>query len=158
MGGFFFCLYIAFVAFCFLNVVTAICVEQSMNRGMDDKRRLLLQEVRAVLTEGHHDDDAEITFEEFESYLQNRHMLSVLKAIDVDVEDAHELFHLLDSPKKGAIQVDEFVNGCLQLDGPAKAIDLAVFVKEYRDVNHKWLQQIHFVNTSLNQVTNSLRI
>lgn len=42
------------------------------------------------------------------------------------------LFHMLDASHEGHIQADEFLNGCLRLDGPAKAIDLAAFMEESR--------------------------
>ena len=44
------------------------------------------------------------------------------------------LFHMLDASHEGHIQADEFLNGCLRLDGPAKAIDLAAFMEESRKV------------------------
>jgi len=40
-------------------------------------------------------------------------------------EDASELFHLLDTHQRGSIEAEEFVNGCLRLDGATKAIDFA---------------------------------
>lgn len=39
---------------------------------------------------------------------------------------------MLDASHEGHIQADEFLNGCLRLDGPAKAIDLAAFMEESR--------------------------
>ena len=51
---------------------------------------------------------------------------------NTEEEDAYELFHMLDASHEGHIQADEFLNGCLRLDGPAKAIDLAAFMEESR--------------------------
>ena len=51
--------------------------------------------------------------------------------------DAAELFHMLDASHEGHIQADEFLNGCLRLDGPAKAIDLAAFMEESRKAGTK---------------------
>ena len=50
----------------------------------------------------------------------------------IQEEDAFMLFHMLDASHEGHIQADEFLNGCLRLDGPAKAIDLAAFMEESR--------------------------
>ena len=55
-------------------------------------------------------------------------------------EDAAELFHMLDASHDGFIQSDDFLNGCLRLDGPAKAIDLAAFIEESRKVNRTFLE------------------
>ena len=47
---------------------------------------------------------------------------------------------MLDASHDGFIQSDDFLNGCLRLDGPAKAIDLAAFIEESRKVNRTFLE------------------
>merc|ERR1719310_1814661 len=59
-------------------------------------------------------------------------MKSFFHAIDVDLSDARSVFALLDSDDSGEIDLDEFLNGCLGLHGPAKAIHLATLMYESR--------------------------
>jgi len=152
-----FCCYIAFVIFALMNMLTGIFVDKALQSGQANKRRFLLEQVRKIFTDSDHvRETGTITWTDFQAHLQDPHLQSVLQAIDVSEDDAHELFHLLDAHHEGAVEVKEFVNGCLSLDGAAKAIDLAAFVQESRHVTQKWIHQAHFVNKSLVQISHSL--
>jgi len=141
-----YCMYIAFVAFALLNIMTGTFVDKALEGGKDEKRRILLKEVHAVFKQS---EQADISTEAFEAQLNNPHMQGLLEALDVEEEDALELFHLLDTDHDGRILSEEFVNGCLRLDGAAKAVDLAAFTEEYRRLSRTFLEQSHFVNSSL---------
>lgn len=144
-----FCMYISFVAFALMNILTGIFVDRALQSGQEEKRRFLLHEVQAVFMEGDREDPNRITWLEFQAQLQNPHMQQLFAALDVDEEDASELFHVLDTHQNGVIDAEEFVNGCLRLDGPAKAVDFAAFTEEYRRLSRSFLAQTRFVNSSL---------
>merc|ERR1712048_972640 len=59
--------------------------------------------------------------------------------LDVDPSDAYALFKLLDDDGSGTIDADEFVDGCLRLQGQAKSIDLA----KVRHETKMMLQSLH---------------
>ncbi|CAJ1406578.1 unnamed protein product, partial [Effrenium voratum] len=149
-----FCMYVAFTAFALLNILTGIFVDSALQNGQDEKRRFLLREVGLLFRETHKD---QISWPDFQAQLENPHMQQLFAALDVDEVDAHELFHMLDSSHEGKIQADEFLNGCLRLDGPAKAIDLAAFMEESRNVNRTFLAHAQFVNSSLAWIVGGLR-
>lgn len=152
-----FILYIAFVSFALMNMLTGIFVDKALQSGQSERRRFLLSEIRAIFTSGDNvQKSGKVTWADFQAHLEDPHLQSYLHAIDVDKADAHELFYLLDAHQDGSVEVEEFVNGCLSLDGPAKAIDLAAFVKETRHMNEKWIKQAQFVNKSLVQICKSL--
>lgn len=90
-----------------------------------------------------------ITRAEMEMHLKDPHLKSLLHAVDVDESHAHELFNLIDDDDVGEIEVTDFVNGCLQVSGLAKAIDLAALVHENRRVNKKYAEHAEFVNRCL---------
>lgn len=141
-----FCVYVAFVAFALMNILTGIFVDKALQSGQEEKRHFLLQEVRSVFGET---EKEKLSWEDFQAQLQNPHMQQLFEALDVDEDDAQELFHVLDTHHDGQIHVEDFVNGCLRLDGAAKAVDLAAFVEEYRGLSHNHLAQEQFVNNSL---------
>mmetsp|Transcript_13743 Transcript_13743/g.21910 ORF Transcript_13743/g.21910 Transcript_13743/m.21910 type:complete len:304 (+) Transcript_13743:1-912(+) len=149
-----FCMYIAFVAFAMMNILTGIFVDKSMQSGQEEKRRMLLQEIQAVFDDGH---SSEITWLDFQAQLQNPHLQQLFAALDVDEEDAHELFHVLDTTQRGAIEVEDFVNGCLRLDGAAKAVDLAAFTEEHRRMSRYLIAQTDFMNKGLQSIAASIR-
>jgi len=148
-----FCMYISFVSFALMNILTGIFVDRALESGKEEKRRFLLQEVRAVFLEG---DSEKMTWPEFQAQLENPHMQMLFDALDVDEEDAEELFHVLDAQQTGSIEAEEFVNGCLRLDGPTKAVDFAAFAEEQRRLNRISLAHARFVNSSLLSIMNHL--
>lgn len=154
-----FVMFIAFCAFAFMNMLTGIFVDKALQSGQAERRRFLLKQVWSIFNGGGDNisETGKVTWEDFQAHLQDPSMQSILQAIDVDQEDAHELFHLLDVHHDGAIEVGEFVHGCLHLEGPAKAIDLAAFVQESRQMNQRWINQAQFVGKSLVQISKQVR-
>ena len=57
-------------------------------------------------------------------------------------EDVWGLFLLLDADGNGAVDLDEFVNGCMQLRGPAKSYlplaDVCGKKMEFHHGNREW--------------------
>jgi len=142
-----------------MNMLTGIFVDKALATAQADKRKFLLKEVRSIITGDEHiQATGKVTWADFQAHLEDPHLQSYLHAIDVDQADAHELFYLLDVHQDGAVEVEEFVNGCLSLVGPAKAIDLAAFVKETRHMNQKWIKQAQFVNKSLTSISKSMAV
>merc|ERR1719222_707680 len=69
-----------------------------------------------------------ISREEFMSQLEDPDMCQWFTSLDIDPSEARALFLLLDTDESGAIDSEEFMQGCLRLRGPAKAIDLATLM------------------------------
>merc|ERR1740121_2002192 len=65
-----------------------------------------------------------ITIDELEGYFINEHFLAYLTALGIEPEDAWTMFKLLDADRTGSIHRDEFVFGCMQLRGQARAIQV----------------------------------
>jgi len=71
------------------------------------------------------DGSGVITLVELEKLLSDEMMRAHLVALEIDVQDAWELFRLIDTDKSGSIELDEFIEGCERLKGTAKGIDMA---------------------------------
>ncbi|CAE7507301.1 cac [Symbiodinium natans] len=46
-------------------------------------------------------------------------------SIGISTDDVWTFFMLLDKDENGLIDIEEFVSGCMQLNGPAKSLQLA---------------------------------
>merc|ERR1712228_910827 len=86
----------------------------------------------------------EISFDEFVARLQTPMMDVYFKNLDIDKSDAQDLFHLIDINNSGAVDWEEFINGCLRLRGPAKAIDLAAFQHDFKRLSKRINDHISF--------------
>lgn len=148
-----FALYIAFALFALMNVITGVFVESAMRTAEDDKRRVLINQMRQLFEGADVDKSGSISWNEFEMQLDDPQMQTYLRAIDLHQEEARELFHLLDSDGSGEIDSTEFVNGCIRLHGSAKAIDFAAFVHEYRWLSSRLIEHSAFVDECLIKLT-----
>merc|ERR1712110_97822 len=78
--------------------------------------------------------DGAISLAEFEMHLRDPHMQALLQTFDIENADAWTLFKLLDTDGGGAVDVTEFVDGCIRLKGQAKSIQMAQLM-----YHHKWI-------------------
>jgi hypothetical protein len=87
-----------------------------------------LEMMFANLTE---DNEDWITLNAFEKHMNERRMKAYFHSLDIKVSDAWTLFKLLDQDHAHAIDLDQFVEGCLQLKGPATAINIKTLETEF---------------------------
>merc|ERR1719440_374682 len=66
-----------------------------------------------------------VNLDEVEHALQKPGMQNLLRAMGVEASDAWTLFKLLDADGGGTVDQQEFLEGCLNLKGPAKSIHIA---------------------------------
>jgi hypothetical protein len=131
----FFCFYISFAVLALLNVITGVFVESSLKSAKKDNDLFMIGNVREAFKNAVSDDDRGskvMTWEKFESQLDQQTMQAYFKAIDVDPSEARGLFRLIDIDDAGAVDFEEFLTGCLRLRGPAKALDLQLLMHDVR--------------------------
>jgi len=67
------------------------------------------------------------------------------------------LFTLLDTDCAGEVDTEEFVMGCLRLQGTAKAIDLATLMYFNKRISNWWQMQMGDVHSALAEINNSIQ-
>jgi len=140
--GYAFSLYIAFCCFAVLNVMTGVFCQSAKESAekdqdlmiqmhhMDKQRRAMTikQLFQALDTR----KSGSITLREFEEQFRDEDVKAFFHIFELEPVDAWTLFMLLDTEGTGDVDVEEFVEGCLKLKGPAKSIDLAVLMHDAR--------------------------
>lgn len=127
-----FCLYISFMVFAFLNVITGVFLNAAVLTAEDDKKRVMGMNIKKMFEQADMDGSGEVSWEELSAQLHSKQMRMYLKAIDIKPEQAQQLFYLLDEDNSGEVSISEFVGGCLKLHGGVKAIDFAAFAEDQR--------------------------
>merc|ERR1719440_2078032 len=64
-------------------------------------------------------------------------MHQFFRAIDVDINNARDLFELLDCDGSGSIDREEFMDGCLKIWTPAKGMDLKTIARDINMVRYQ---------------------
>eukprot|EP00746_Dinoflagellata_sp_MGD_P136315 gnl/MRDRNA2_/MRDRNA2_70263_c0_seq1.p1 gnl/MRDRNA2_/MRDRNA2_70263_c0~~gnl/MRDRNA2_/MRDRNA2_70263_c0_seq1.p1 ORF type:complete len:615 (+),score=115.77 gnl/MRDRNA2_/MRDRNA2_70263_c0_seq1:81-1925(+) len=142
--GYLFIIYVCFVVFAVLNVVTGVFVDNARKASEKDTvhamleetndRQKHIQDVVDIFKEADKDGSGELTFDEFEKYISNPCIQAYFRKLKLNYEGttARKLFNLLDFDGGGAIDINEFVVGCTKLRGNARAIDVAMLQHEMR--------------------------
>merc|ERR1712203_88168 len=80
-------------------------------------------------------NSGEITWEQFREYIKNEDVLAYFMSQDINLLDARNVFHLVDSldgQTEESINLESFLLGMLKIVGKAKGTDLAMLVNETR--------------------------
>ncbi|CAE6932190.1 CBF5 [Symbiodinium natans] len=85
--------------------------------------------------------------------MEEQKLSSFMESMDISTKDIWTLFMLIDADESGEISIDEFVSGCMQLQGPAKSIQLA----RVRHENNLMRRDIRNVLDEVKAVKKSLR-
>eukprot|EP00929_Paragymnodinium_shiwhaense_P116729 TRINITY_DN8658_c0_g1_i2.p1 TRINITY_DN8658_c0_g1~~TRINITY_DN8658_c0_g1_i2.p1 ORF type:complete len:704 (-),score=169.20 TRINITY_DN8658_c0_g1_i2:183-2294(-) len=131
--GFWFCSYVLCGIFVILNLVVSVFTEKVTKAVREDKDQDAAQGIAALFgADGGTGEDSEITWEVFAGKLEENAMVDYFKSIDVypSVGEARGLFELIDVDGSGGISAAEIVNGCLRLKGPARALEVALILRD----------------------------
>lgn len=127
-------LYIVFSVFALMNVATGVFIESVVETNKKEKDIFLINNVREMFQGLKDGIRSTLDWEMFQDLLPMPQMQEAFKAINVDPSEADGLFSLFDLDNSGEVNAEEFLSGCLRLRGPAKALDLALLIKQVRQV------------------------
>jgi hypothetical protein len=144
----YFLFYVLFVFMCLLNVLTGIFVNVAMqatqmNReiAIDEaiqNRDSIVKEVIELFLEADTDGSGALSFDEFQEFLADEKIKAFFMALELDMASSTRIFHLLDESGDGSIDAHEFVEGCIDLRGFARKVDITLLQREF----HKKLDTI----------------
>merc|ERR1711920_61718 len=113
-------LYIAFVVFAMLNIVTGVFVQSALVTSQEQVDDDMISNIREVLETTHRDVLSSLTWEDFQGCLGRPQMREYFKAIDVRPSEARGVFQLLDLDSSGSIDAEEFCVAACVCVGPQK--------------------------------------
>merc|ERR1712125_197199 len=143
----YFLFYVLFMIMCLLNVLTGIFVNvamraTSMNReiAIDEAithRDSIVKEVVELFLEADTDGSGALSFTEFEVFMQDEKIKAFFMALELDMSSCTRIFHLLDESGDGKLEAHEFVEGCIELRGFARKVDITLIQRENQAVIEK---------------------
>merc|ERR1712137_1529978 len=98
-----------------------------MNRK-EDILKHLVQVFRKI------DDDrsGSVDYTEWESFTAKTESQALFSLLGLDVSKTKDVFKLIDWDESGEIDMDEFINGCMHLQGSAKVVDLETLLRNHK--------------------------
>eukprot|EP00811_Abedinium_folium_P006116 NODE_1562_length_2437_cov_10.813420.p1 GENE.NODE_1562_length_2437_cov_10.813420~~NODE_1562_length_2437_cov_10.813420.p1 ORF type:complete len:719 (+),score=210.67 NODE_1562_length_2437_cov_10.813420:164-2158(+) len=127
--GYYICftLYIVFITFGILNIVTGFFVDGAIHSSNDIREELVEQarEKKVAATallgelfqEMDSDGSSSLSFSELEDSLHTTNVQEIFCVLELSTNDAKELFNILDVKKTGYVSIEEFIGGCLRFVG-----------------------------------------
>jgi len=175
-----FVLFIAFAVLAVLNIITGVVLSSALESAIQDRDMILqdhiarkeryVKALQRLFSEIDSNNKGRITLQEFENVMKGDRLEDItnfFESIDISIDSAWHLFCLLDSDysdKDHRIGLDSFVDGCLRLQGAAKAVDLHLLRYESRWTMTRITQILRFLERGggldervLRQVTAALR-
>merc|ERR1740123_299317 len=148
--------FISFAIFGVVNIVTAVFIDTALQCSEADRNTMVQEEILqkekyakrivVLFQELDIDKSGVIGFDEFEKAVQDSQVVALINALGLDITDIRTLFVLLDRDRSGAIDIEEFLVGCMRLQGGAKALDL---------IKLQMMQE--FLVESVNELTSNVR-
>lgn len=154
----FYGLYIAFMVFVFLNIITGIFLNTAILTTEDINHKSMMDQIRRIFKDADSDQSGAVSLEEFKSLLGNHELGLYLRGIGWRAEQAEDLFNMLDDDKSGEINIDEFISGCTRLQGQTKAIDFAAFLASFHEMADRLDGHITFTESRLEEIRREFRI
>lgn len=148
-----FIIYIFITIFAILNVVTGVFCNNAIESSKADKDIAIMKQIewhkgqlralKGVFNEIDNDQSNKVSISELEVALSQEKLSSFMESMAISTQDIWTLFLILDADGSGEISFEEFVSGCMQLQGPAQSVQLArmryenkVMRQELRHVGH----------------------
>eukprot|EP00927_Polykrikos_kofoidii_P015036 TRINITY_DN16674_c0_g1_i1.p1 TRINITY_DN16674_c0_g1~~TRINITY_DN16674_c0_g1_i1.p1 ORF type:complete len:1037 (+),score=155.95 TRINITY_DN16674_c0_g1_i1:97-3207(+) len=132
---FVFLIYVLFMYFAVLNVITAVFCENAIQSKRNDQdvvmqEQLLdksnyVQKLRNLFNLIDEDASGSVTCEELKRFLDRELSGAFFEYLELDVSCASDIMRLIDLDGSGELDIDEFVDGICHLRGSARSVDLA---------------------------------
>jgi len=130
----FFIIFILVTTYGLVNLVTGVIVEQILaaSQSNDDRirvreeraRRLELESMREIFYLCDADRSGTLDCHEFLEAIQDPEVQWRMRELELPVDDALRLFNVIDGDGSRSLLLNEFINGCMKLKGPAMSKDL----------------------------------
>jgi len=137
-----FLVFITFALFAVVNIVTGVFVDSALTANTFDKTMMVAQELEAkkmkleamreVFEELDNNGNGTFSAQEFEMRISDERVAAYMSSLKLDVSDAKALFTLLDHDASDEVSIDEFVQGCLRLQGDATNLDAKIMQYEVK--------------------------
>eukprot|EP00930_Biecheleria_cincta_P049109 TRINITY_DN34355_c0_g1_i1.p1 TRINITY_DN34355_c0_g1~~TRINITY_DN34355_c0_g1_i1.p1 ORF type:complete len:569 (-),score=84.46 TRINITY_DN34355_c0_g1_i1:97-1803(-) len=161
-----FMFYISTQYLCIVNVITGVFCQGAMESAVKDhdmviaellsKKKEYINELNKLWTQLDKDGSGSLTLDEFEDALQEESVRAYLEGLGITATDAWTLFSLLEDPATKTLQPATFLEGCLKINGSARAVDIAALGKDLKSDIYQLIDAMQDVPDRLNKLETAM--
>eukprot|EP00927_Polykrikos_kofoidii_P039869 TRINITY_DN34175_c0_g1_i1.p1 TRINITY_DN34175_c0_g1~~TRINITY_DN34175_c0_g1_i1.p1 ORF type:complete len:600 (-),score=93.07 TRINITY_DN34175_c0_g1_i1:421-2220(-) len=161
-----FAVYIAFIVFAIMNIVTGVFVDQAMkavSQDQDlvfmeekDRRAKIIRDIGEIFNEVTNGKEA-LSVQDMQSLIVRPEVRACFKQLDMEAWDLQTFLELVDSEDR-LLDVESFVNGCLRVKGNAKNIDLIAMRYELQLTAHQQKKSLDSTKRVLNRIEQNAQL
>eukprot|EP00929_Paragymnodinium_shiwhaense_P007278 TRINITY_DN111205_c0_g1_i1.p1 TRINITY_DN111205_c0_g1~~TRINITY_DN111205_c0_g1_i1.p1 ORF type:complete len:754 (-),score=166.08 TRINITY_DN111205_c0_g1_i1:159-2420(-) len=136
-----FVIYVLLVTVGLLNIFTGIFVNAAMQSSAMNRelaiseaaanRDGVVRQVMELFFEADKTGSGRLSLDDLEQVVQEPNIRAFFTALELDMSSASRVFKLLDRSGDGLLEPTEFVEGCIELRGVAKKVDISLLQKEH---------------------------
>merc|ERR1719183_1653331 len=130
-----------------LNVLVGVFVDSAMATATmdaeilaleaDRERMALFAHAEKVLEKVDQDGSGTVTWEEFESNLENPDVQLFLEAMEIDTKEMEDVFTMADDDDSGFVNIEEFMEACMKLKKGANLSTIVMLLYEVKTMLQK---------------------
>lgn len=147
--------WLSWVLLVIMNIVTGVFVNAAFGRVEEIREISSINTARRLFKRIDSDSSGVISINELLEHMNSREVQEFFQNVDVDPCEAQGLFELLDVDGSGEIEFEEFISGCLRLQGSAKAVDILLISRENKLNFCNLSRQLGAIQASLSRSTAS---
>jgi len=163
-----FVLYVIFVFFGVLNILTAIFVESAKHIAEVDRDIVIqdqisrdkstMNEVRRIFQNADREGTGRLRADELEAVLMDDKTMKHLRVLELDFGEVEGLFQLLDIDDHNEVVIDEFVIQLMRLKGGARGLDLQTVLYENKRIFCRLSAMMRFMEKHVGLMETRLNI
>mmetsp|Transcript_30887 Transcript_30887/g.57927 ORF Transcript_30887/g.57927 Transcript_30887/m.57927 type:complete len:385 (+) Transcript_30887:3-1157(+) len=137
-------LYVSFTILAVLNVITGAFVDNALNLASQQRdfqiekeieaKEQYVEQIRALFKTIDDDESGEVSREEIREMLDDPTLSAYFRVLGFETTDADSFFKLLDVDDSETVSMQEFLDGCARLKGPARNMDVHAILAECRRI------------------------
>lgn len=145
-----------------LNVITGVFCSSAIESAasdrdmamqeLQDNRKSTITKLRDLLVSIDVDESGSISFRELERHIHSPDAQPYFELLELDIQDTWAFFKLLERNGDATVDIDVFLEGCMNLRGTAKALDLARLHHDQQWLMRRQSAFMSFVEDSLRKV------
>lgn len=160
---------IMLVTFGVLNILLAVMVERMQNinkesqtmasRILEKTEQALMASMADEFRASDEDGSGELDFEEFKEMIQRPSIKEKLNLLGIALDEAENLFEIMDGDKSGTVSPEEFVDGLQKMKGQAKGQDivqLIVFAQKQSLRAQRFVERLRILNHKADEIQERL--